>query len=145
MQCPFCKADNDKVVDSRSSDGNRVVRRRRECVDCGRRFTTYEKIEELPLRVIKKDGSREDFDRAKIMGGIRSACHKRPVSDTDIEAIVNGIETDIEQHFDREVPATYVGEQVMNRLRELDKVAYVRFASVYREFKDPSDFARELE
>lgn len=144
MQCPFCKRDNDKVVDSRTSGDGSVIRRRRECLECARRFTTYERLEEAPLRVIKKDGSRVSFDREKILSGIHRACEKRPVSEEKIQAMVQEIESDITQRFDREVPSSVIGEEVMRRLREADQVAYVRFASVYREFKDASDFAREV-
>lgn len=144
MRCPFCKVDKDKVVDSRSSSEGAVVRRRRECLNCGRRFTTYERVEESPLRVVKKDGSRVPFDREKILVGIRKACEKRPVSSEQIETAVTRIEDQINKNYDREVPSTEIGEMVMEALKKLDKVAYVRFASVYREFKDPEDFVKAI-
>lgn len=144
MRCPFCKVDKDKVVDSRSSGEGAVVRRRRECLNCGRRFTTYERVEETPLRVVKKDGSRVPFDREKILVGIRKACEKRPVSAEQIEYAVARIEDQINKNYDREVPSTDIGEMVMEALKRLDTVAYVRFASVYREFKDPEDFVAAI-
>jgi transcriptional repressor NrdR len=140
MRCPFCHVDQDRVVDSRSSNDGTVVRRRRECLNCGKRFTTYERVEESPLRVIKKDGSRAPFDREKIRGGIVRACEKRPVSAAQIEDVVSRIENEVTRKYDREVPSKVIGEYVMESLKRLDKVAYVRFASVYREFKDPEDF-----
>ena len=143
MKCPFCKKDNDKVIDSRSSSGGFSIRRRRQCLECERRYTTYEKIEETPLRVMKKDGSRVPYDREKILAGLRKACEKRPVSTDALHTIVDEIEADIFDTFDKEVESSYIGEQVMERLRGLDKVAYVRFASVYREFQDISDFIKE--
>jgi transcriptional repressor NrdR len=146
MLCPFCRRSETKVVDSRTSE-QFVIRRRRECLDtkCGRRFTTYEKIEESPLRVIKKDGSRVPFDREKIRIGLEKACYKRPVSDEVIERIVKEVEADVYQNFEREVPSRYIGEQVFSTLRGIDQVAFVRFASVYREFKDVNDFVEELQ
>jgi len=146
MLCPFCRRSETKVVDSRTSE-QFVIRRRRECLDvkCGRRFTTYEKIEESPLRVIKKDGSRVPFDREKIRIGLEKACYKRPVSDEVIERIVKEVEADVYQNFEREVPSRYIGEQVFSTLRSVDQVAFVRFASVYREFKDVNDFVEELQ
>lgn len=146
MQCPFCRQNETKVIDSRASD-EFSIRRRRECLDikCGKRFTTYEKIEEESLRVIKKDGTRVPYDREKIHSGLEKACYKRPVSDEQIERIITEVEGEIRQNFEREVPSRYIGEQVMERLRDVDQVAYVRFASVYREFKDVSDFVDELE
>ncbi len=146
MLCPFCRRSETKVVDSRTSE-QFVIRRRRECLDvkCGRRFTTYEKIEESPLRVIKKDGSRVPFDREKIRIGLEKACYKRPVSDEVIERIVKEVEADVYQNFEREVPSRYIGEQVFSTLRGVDQVAFVRFASVYREFKDVNDFVEELQ
>lgn len=140
MRCPFCNVDKDKVVDSRSSSDGAVVRRRRECLACGKRFTTYERVEEAPLRIIKKDGSRAPFDREKIRYGIERACEKRPVKAEQIDAIVSDIEAEVTKRYEREVPTRAIGELVMERLKRLDKVAYVRFASVYREFKDPEDF-----
>ena len=145
MKCPFCKKDNDRVVDSRSSSDGFVIRRRRQCNECRRRYTTYERMEEIPLRVIKKDGTHEPFDRQKILSGLLKACEKRPVSVTRLEEIVNRIELDLYEKYDREVKTKVVGEMVMQSLRELDQVAYVRFASVYREFKDVSEFMSELQ
>ncbi len=145
MRCPFCKVDNDKVVDSRSSGDGGVVRRRRECLACARRYTTYERVEDSPLRVVKKDGSRVPFDREKILLGVRKACEKRPVSAEQIEEVVRTIEDDINKNYDREVPSSAIGEMVMERLKKVDSVAYVRFASVYREFKDPDDFVRAIQ
>lgn len=144
MLCPFCRKGETKVVDSRGSQ-EFVIRRRRECLDCGRRFTTYEKIEESPVTVIKKDGTRIPFDREKIRAGVEKAVYKRPVSPEQIERIVGDVERDVYEHFDREVPSRYIGEQVMNLLRLMDQVAYVRFASVYRSFQDVNDFVEELQ
>jgi len=144
MICPFCRHDETKVVDSRGSQ-EFVIRRRRECLDCGRRFTTYEKIEESPLKVIKKDGTRIPFDRDKIRIGLEKACYKRPVSDDQIEQVISEVEMDVSANFEREVPSRYIGEQVFNCLRRVDQVAFVRFASVYREFKDVNDFVEELQ
>lgn len=144
MRCPFCREDNDKVVDSRSSGEGAIIRRRRECLSCGRRFTTYERIETLPIRVVKKDGTREGFDRTKILNGFIKACEKRPISVEKLEGIVGDIENEIYTHHDREVTSHHIGQLVMRRLRDLDKVAYVRFASVYREFKDVSEFVEEV-
>jgi transcriptional repressor NrdR len=145
MRCPFCKVDNDRVVDSRASSEGAVVRRRRECLACGKRFTTYERIEETPLRVIKKDGSRAPFDREKIRHGIQRACEKRPVSAAQIEQVVQDIEDEISKRYDREVPTRVIGELIMEKLKSIDSVAYVRFASVYREFKDTADFLAAIE
>jgi transcriptional repressor NrdR len=145
MRCPFCAADNDRVIDSRASDDGSAIRRRRECLACRRRYTTYERIEEITLKVVKKDGVREPFDRGKIRAGLAKACWKRPVSDDQIEAIVAAIEAELYSNFDTEVDSREVGEMVMQHLRKLDQVAYVRFASVYREFKDVRDFVNELE
>lgn len=145
MRCPFCKVDNDKVVDSRSSGDGDVVRRRRECLACGRRYTTYERVEDSPLRVVKKDGSRVPFEREKILAGLRKACEKRPVSSEQIDETVRSIEDEINRNYDREVPSSAIGEMVMDRLKKLDSVAYVRFASVYRDFKDPEDFVKVIE
>jgi len=146
MKCPYCRHPETKVIDSRASE-EFAIRRRRECLnpECVRRFTTYEKIEEAPLKVIKKDGSRVPFDREKIRSGLEKACYKRPVSDEVIERIISEVETDVYRNFDREVPSRYIGEQVFNILRNVDQVAFVRFASVYREFKDVNDFVEELE
>ena len=145
MRCPFCKADDDKVIDSRSSTDAFVIRRRRECVQCGRRFTTYERIEETPIRVIKKDGSREGFERRQILTGMMKACEKREVSIETLDEITRLIEERINEKFDKEVTTKFIGQQVMRELKKLDKVAYVRFASVYREFKDLDDFVEEVE
>lgn len=144
MMCPFCKHDETKVIDSRTSQ-DYAIRRRRECLRCERRFTTYEKIEESPLKVIKKDGSRVPFDREKIASGLEKACYKRPISSERIEQTVAEIEADLYENFEREVPSRYIGEKVMEALRAIDHVAFVRFASVYREFKDVNDFVDELE
>jgi transcriptional repressor NrdR len=146
MLCPFCRQTETKVIDSRASE-DFVIRRRRECLNrkCGRRFTTYEKIEETPLKVIKKDGTRVPFDREKIRSGLEKACYKRPVSEEQIERIISAVEGEIYQNFEREVPSRCVGELVFNMLRDVDQVAFVRFASVYREFKDVNDFVEELE
>lgn len=144
MLCPFCRKGETKVVDSRGSQ-EFVIRRRRECLDCGRRFTTYEKIEESPVTVIKKDGTRIPFDRQKILAGVEKACYKRPISPEQIERIVADVERNVYENFDREVPSRYIGEQVMTLLRLTDQVAYVRFASVYRSFQDVNDFVQELQ
>jgi transcriptional repressor NrdR len=144
MRCPFCKKDNDKVIDSRSANAGATVRRRRECLACRKRFTTYEKVEEITLYVIKKDGRRDVFDREKIKRGLLTACKKRPVSLQTIEDIVNRIEIELYEKFDREVKSTKIGDLVMRELKAIDHVAYVRFASVYREFKDVGEFMREL-
>lgn len=145
MRCPFCKVDNDRVVDSRSSAEGAVVRRRRECLACGKRFTTYERVEEAPLRVVKKDGTRVAFDREKVLAGVRKACEKRPVSAEQMEELVSSVEDDINKNYEREVPTRAIGEMVMERLKTLDSVAYVRFASVYREFKDPEEFVQVIQ
>lgn len=145
MKCPYCNSDNDKVVDSRSSHEGTVVRRRRECTTCTKRYTTYERIEEIPLKVIKKDNRREDFDRQKLMAGILKACEKRPVSIEQIEIVVDSIEKELESSHDREVASKEIGELMMRKLKELDDIAYVRFASVYRQFKDIDQFMREVQ
>lgn len=144
MKCPFCNDDNSKVIDSRPAEENNSIRRRRECEMCKRRFTTYEKIETIPLIVMKKDKNREPYNRAKIEAGIVRACHKRPVSAEQIESAVNKIEAAIFNLEVKEVESIQIGEIVMNHLKELDEVAYVRFASVYREFKDINTFMDEL-
>ena len=144
MKCPFCKLDEDKVVDSRSSGDGSVIRRRRECLKCHRRYTTYEKVERATIRVVKKDGRREDFDAKKILSGLEKACQKRPVPTERLEQIATEIETRIYENFDNEVPSSEIGKLVMEKLRDLDKVAYIRFASVYREFKDITDFMKEM-
>jgi transcriptional repressor NrdR len=140
MRCPYCHVDNDRVVDSRTASEGAVVRRRRECLSCGKRFTTYERAEASVLRVIKKDGSRAPFDRDRIKNGITRACEKRPVSAARIDEIVGEIENEVTNKYDREVPSRIIGEMVMEQLKATDKIAYVRFASVYKEFKDPEDF-----
>ena len=143
MMCPYCRHGETGVIDSRASQ-QFVIRRRRKCLSCDRRFTTYEKIEETPLKVIKKDGSRITFDREKIKRGLEKACYKRPISDEDMEVIVSDIEASLYENFDREVPSREIGAKVMESLRRIDKVAFVRFASVYREFQDVNDFQEEL-
>ena len=144
MKCPFCGHPENKVVDSRESEEAQSIRRRRECLACERRFTTYERVDEIPYMVIKKDGRREKFDRQKVLAGLLRACEKRPVSTNRLEEIVNEIEVQAADSPDREIPAKQVGEILMSRLRELDKVAYVRFASVYLDFKDIREFMDEL-
>ena len=145
MKCPFCNEADTKVIDSRPADDNSSIRRRRQCEKCGKRFTTYEKLETMPLMVIKKDHSREVYDRSKIEAGILHSCHKRPVSSQQIDAMVDEIETQIFNREDREVGSWEIGELVMEKLKEIDEVAYVRFASVYREFKDVGTFMEELD
>lgn len=145
MKCPFCRRDNDRVIDSRASEDGLAIRRRRECGACLRRFTTYERVEESSLKVVKKDGVRVPFERDKIKRGLEKACWKRPISDEQIEAVVSAIEKDVYSRFEHEVESEYLGEAVMKKLRDLDQVAFVRFASVYREFKDVRDFVEELE
>ncbi|MCD6174652.1 MAG: transcriptional repressor NrdR [Planctomycetes bacterium] len=145
MRCPFCKEDNDKVIDSRSSEGGRVIRRRRECGECGRRFTTYEKIGEASkLNIIKKDGTRVPYDRDKLIVGLQKACYKRPVSAEKIQEVADCIEEEIFRNYDKEVSALFVGEQAMWFLRQVDKVAYIRFASVYRDFDDAGELLDEV-
>ncbi len=144
MRCPFCHHDDSKVVDSRSAGDGEVIRRRRECLSCSRRFTTYERIERSSIRVMKKDGSRVPFEREKIRSGLLKSCYKRPVSTEAIESIIAKVETEIHKFFDREVPSHFIGELVMKELHVLDEVAYVRFASVYRDFKDVGEFYKEL-
>jgi transcriptional repressor NrdR len=145
MRCPFCKEDRDKVVDSRSSDGGRVIRRRRQCLVCKKRFTTYEKIgESFKLYVVKKDNSRVPYDRSKIIGGLEKACYKRPVSAEQILRIAEKTEETIFRSFDKEVSSAFIGESVMKQLRRIDKVAYIRFASVYRDFRDAGELIREI-
>ena len=144
MMCVFCRHDETKVIDTRMSDSF-VIRRRRECLKCSRRFTTHERVEESQMKVIKKDGTRVPFDREKIRRGWEKACSKRPISASQIDEIVRDVETDANDNFDREVPARYIGEKVFNRLRALDHVAFVRFASVYREFQDVRDFMEQVD
>jgi len=144
VKCPFCSSTKDKVVDSRESGSGDSIRRRRECQQCGRRFTSYERIEEIPYLVIKRDGRREAFDRAKLMAGLHRACEKRPVSAKELQKLVDDVEQMVQDSPDREVETRVIGEMVMERLKELDKVAYVRFASVYRRFEDVQAFMAEL-
>ena len=144
MKCPFCNAADTKVIDSRPADDNSSIRRRRQCETCGKRFTTYEKLETIPLMVIKKDNTREVYDRAKIEAGVLHSCHKRPVSPQQIGTLIDEIENMIFNKEEREVPTSVIGELVMDKLKDLDEVAYVRFASVYREFKDVNTFMEEL-
>jgi len=144
MRCPFCGHTEDKVVDSRAGKIGDTIRRRRECIKCGRRFTTYERIDEIPYMVVKKDGNREKFDRQKILAGLLKACEKRPVPMGNLEQIVDEAEAYVAESVDRERPSSELGALVMDRLRKLDKVAYVRFASVYLDFKDVREFMDEL-
>ena len=144
MKCPFCNRENTRVIDSRPADDNSSIRRRRSCDECGKRFTTYEKVEMVPLLVIKKDNKRELYDRNKIQEGIIRSCHKRPVSINTISEIVDEIETKIFNLDEKEIPTSVIGEMVMDKLKDIDAVAYVRFASVYREFKDINTFMVEL-
>ena len=144
MKCPFCAHIEDKVVDSREGKDGLVIRRRRECLSCGRRFTSYERIDEIPYMVVKKDGTREPYDRNKVLGGLRKACEKRPVSPAALERVADEIELMVQEAPEREIPTVKLGEKVMDSLRELDKVAYVRFASVYRQFEDVDQFMKVL-
>ena len=144
MKCPFCSHENTRVIDSRPAEDNNSIRRRRVCDECGKRFTTYEKIETIALIIIKKDNNREAYDRAKIEAGVLRACHKRPVSAQQITTLVDEVENEIFNREEREIPSGTIGELVMNKLKDLDAVAYVRFASVYREFKDVNTFMDEL-
>ncbi len=144
MRCPFCKADDDRVIDSRASGDGFAIRRRRECIACERRFTTYERVEEIPLRVIKKSGERVRFERDRILDGMMRACEKLAVPIRSIEEAAGRIEARCQAEYDREVPSSVIGSLVMEELRKLDQVAYVRFASVYREFKDVTQFLEEL-
>lgn len=144
MKCPFCNHENTRVIDSRPAEENNSIRRRRICDECGKRFTTYEKIETIPLIIIKKDNNREAYDRSKIEAGVLRACHKRPVSAAQITKLVDEVENDVFSKADKEIPSDVIGELVMNKLKDLDAVAYVRFASVYREFKDVNTFMDEL-
>ncbi|HYG74859.1 MAG TPA: transcriptional regulator NrdR [Planctomycetota bacterium] len=145
MRCPFCRIDNDRVVDSRSGEDGVTIRRRRECLACKRRFTTYERVEENPLRVIKKDGRRVPYEREKIRRGIEKACWNLNVSVEQIDHMVSTVESDAFEKYDREVPSSYLGELIMRELRKVNHVAYIRFASVYKEFKDVSEFMEVLE
>ncbi len=144
MRCPFCKENKDKVIDSREINDGKVIRRRRECLNCKKRFTTYERVEENPFRVVKRDGRIETFSREKLLKGILKACEKRPVNIEQIENVIDDIVISLYQKGDREILATEIGEMVMERLKELDSVAYVRFASVYRDFKDVEEFLKEI-
>ncbi len=144
MNCPFCKTDSDKVVDSRPADEGFAIRRRRECLACSKRYTTYERVEEIPLRVVKKDGSRVPFDRARLLAGILKACEKRPVPTNVLENLIDRIEREACKMPDNEIASRTIGEIVMAALKEVDHVAYVRFASVYRDFKDVNQFLDEL-
>lgn len=145
VRCPFCKEDQDKVIDSRSSEGGRVIRRRRQCLKCSRRFTTYEKIgESIKLSIIKRDNTRVPYEREKIISGLQKACYKRPVSAEQIQGIVDKVEEDIFKHSDKEVSSEFVGESVVRHLRSVDKVAYIRFASVYKNFTDADELLEEV-
>lgn len=144
MRCPFCGTIEDRVVDSRESREGEVIRRRRECAACSRRFTSYEKVEEVPVQVVKRDGRREDFDRGKLLRGLRKACEKRPVETRALEEIVDAIESELSSREEREMTTGDIGARMMERLKVLDQVAYVRFASVYRRFEDLGDFVDEL-
>ena len=144
MRCPFCGHIEDKVVDSREAKDGDSIRRRRECLECGRRFTSYERIDEIPYMVVKKDGKREAFERTKILAGLLRACEKRPISVTQLESIVDEVEKTVQDSPDRELSTSEIGKVIMRRLKQLDKVAYVRFASVYLEFEDVSEFMTEL-
>lgn len=145
MRCPFCRADNDRVIDSRASEDGFAIRRRRECLDCKRRYTTYERLEEMVIKVVKKHGERQPFSREKMRQGLEKACWKRPISDEQIDTIIAAVETDVYANFDQEVESCDLGTLVMDKLGSLDQVAFVRFASVYREFKDVRDFVDELQ
>ena len=145
MRCPFCRSDNDRVIESRSGDDGATIRRRRECLACRRRFTTYERVERQLLTVVKKEGVRDPFDRDKIKRGLAKACWKRPVTEDDIEGVVVSLEAELYGAYESDVPSRVIGERLMELLKDLDQVAYVRFASVYREFKDARDFVDELE
>lgn len=144
MKCPFCRTDNDRVIDSRLSEDGFAIRRRRECLSCKRRYTTYERLEQSTIKVVKKDGARVPFDRDKIKRGLEKACWKRPISDDQIETVVTAIENEVYRDYETEIHSRELGEVVMQHLKRLDQVAFVRFASVYREFKDARDFVQEL-
>ena len=145
MKCPFCNYHESKVIDSRPADEGNMIRRRRECIKCNRRFTTYEKVESMPLMVIKKDKSMEPFEREKLINGLLKACEKRPISIDDIETVVDDIEAQVCNSLMREITSKELGEMIMDRLKEMDEIAYVRFASVYRQFKDINTFINELQ
>ncbi|WP_295859017.1 transcriptional regulator NrdR [uncultured Oscillibacter sp.] len=144
MKCPYCGYSESKVIDSRPADDGASIRRRRECLSCAKRFTTYETVESLPMVVVKKDGSRQSFDRSKVLGGMIRACEKRPVPLAELERIADSVEQELQNGLDREITTAHIGELVMEKLRGLDQVAYVRFASVYRQFKDIDTFMKEL-
>ena len=144
MKCPYCGYSESKVIDSRPADDGASIRRRRECLSCAKRFTTYETVESLPMVVVKKDGSRQSFDRSKVLGGMIRACEKRPVPLAELERIADSVEQELQNGLDREITTAHIGELVMEKLRGLDQVAYVRFASVYRQFKDIDTFMHEL-
>lgn len=144
MKCPFCGNNDTRVIDSRPAEDNNSIRRRRACDECGKRFTTYEKVETIPLIIIKKDKNRETYDRAKLEGGLLRACHKRPITAAQISKLVDDVETDIFSMEEKEIESRVIGELVMNKIKDIDPVAYVRFASVYREFKDVNTFMDEL-
>ena len=144
MKCPFCRETDNKVIDSRLSKDGNEIRRRRECLVCGRRFTTYEHIEKIPIMIMKKDGRREVFSREKVRNGVQKACQKRDISVNQIEAFIDELERDLGETGEKEIPSSYLGEKIMAKLHALDDVAYVRFASVYREFKDVNDFFADL-
>lgn len=144
MKCPYCNEEDTKVIDSRPAEDNSAIRRRRQCISCGKRFTTYEKLETMPLMVVKKDGTREAYDRSKIEAGILRACHKRPVSRQQVDTLIEELEAKVFNLEEKEIDTSVIGELVINKLKELDEVAYVRFASVYREFKDVNTFIEEI-
>lgn len=143
MRCPFCKEDDDRVLDSRIAENGCAIRRRRECNNCGRRYTTYERMERFPLRVVKRDGKREPYQREKLVSGFERACHKLPIPSEELEEAIGGVEREIFNNYETEVPSLVIGEMVMNALERLNNVAYIRFASVYREFRSAEDFIRE--
>ncbi|MCI7130648.1 MAG: transcriptional regulator NrdR [Lachnospiraceae bacterium] len=144
MKCPYCSSDNTRVIDSRPADDNNSIRRRRLCDECGKRFTTYEKVETIPLIIVKKDNNREPYDRSKIEGGVLRACHKLPISVSEMNRLIDDVETEIFNREEKEIPSIVIGELIMDKLKDLNAVAYVRFASVYREFKDVETFMNEL-
>lgn len=144
MKCPYCSSENTRVIDSRPADDNNSIRRRRLCDTCGKRFTTYEKVETIPLIIVKKDNNREPYDRSKIEGGILRACHKLPISVAQMNQVIDDVETEIFNREEKEIPSIVIGELIMDKLKDLNAVAYVRFASVYREFKDVETFMNEL-
>jgi transcriptional repressor NrdR len=144
MRCPYCSYSESKVIDSRPAEEGTTIRRRRECLSCGKRFTTYEIMERLPLLVIKRDGSRQSFDKVKVINGMVKACEKRPVPASEIERVADEIEQELQSSLEREVSSAQIGEMIMDRLKDMDQVAYVRFASVYRQFKDINTFLEEL-